>query len=291
MKVLITGAQGQLGYELQKTVPRKWTMSALNHAELDITDASSVDHFFSESKPGLVINAAAFTAVDRAEKEPEKAFAVNAQGAANIAQAAAANASRLIHISTDFVFDGLLSTPYEAADKPNPLNVYGASKLAGENKVNEILPDSLIIRTGWLYSAHGKNFVKTILGLLPKQKELSVVADQIGTPTWANGLAKAVWDCAEKKDMKNIYHWSDAGVASWYDFAVAIQEEAHGLGMIKKTIPIHPIRAVEYPTPAKRPSYSVLDKTATWKTLGYKANHWRVNLRNMLQQIVELSNA
>jgi dTDP-4-dehydrorhamnose reductase len=291
MKVLITGSSGQLGWELQRTVPDGYKVSAFGHTKLDITDASAVDHAMSDLNPDLVINAAAYTAVDKAEEETGKAYAVNAQGAAIIATAAANSNARLIHLSTDFVFDGLQTTPYQPDDKPHPICVYGSSKLEGEKQVADIFPGALIIRTGWLYSAHGHNFAKTMINLINNREELTVVADQIGTPTWAKELAKAIWNVAEKKDMKGIYHWTDSGVASWYDFAVAIQEEALETGVIKKTIPIYPIRTADYPTPAKRPPYSVLDKTATWNTLGYKANHWRINLRKMLKELGELNNA
>jgi dTDP-4-dehydrorhamnose reductase len=291
MKVLITGTNGQLGWELQRTVPKGWQVTAFGHAELDITDASAVELTISDLNPDLVINTAAYTAVDKAEEETGQAYAVNAQGAATIAQAAAESNTRLIHISTDFVFHGSKSTPYLPSDSTNPLGVYGASKLEGEKQVTDILPEALIIRTGWLYSAHGHNFVKTMLKLMNDREELSVVGDQVGTPTWANELAKAIWDVAGIKDMKGIYHWTDGGLASWYDFAIAIQEEALEAGIINKAIPIQPIRTADYPTSAKRPSYSVLDKTATWDALGYKANHWRVNLRKMLRELGELKNA
>jgi dTDP-4-dehydrorhamnose reductase len=291
MKAFITGANGQLGWELQRTVPNVWQVTAFSHTGLDITDSSSVAHVFRDIHPELVINSAAYTAVDKAEEESEKAYTVNALGAANIAKAAAGVNARLIHLSTDFVFDGLQSTPYGPDDTPHPIGVYGASKLEGEKQVTDILPDSLIIRTGWLYSAHGHNFVKTMLKLMNSREELTVVADQIGTPTWAKGLAKAIWDAAEKQNMKGIYHWTDGGLASWYDFAVAVQEEALELGVLKKAIPIKPIRTQDYSTPAKRPPYSVLDKTATWDALGYTANHWRLNLRKMLQELGGLNNA
>ena len=291
MKVLITGTNGQLGWELQRTVPKGWQVTAFGHAELDITDASAVELTISDLNPDLVINTAAYTAVDKAEEETGQAYAVNAQGAATIAQAAAESNARLIHISTDFVFDGSKSTPYLPSDSTNPLGVYGASKLEGEKQVTDILPEALIIRTGWLYSAHGQNFVKTMLNLMNNREKLTVVADQIGTPTWAKGLAKAIYDIAEKKEMKGIYHWTDAGLASWYDFAIAIQEEAIETGIIKNAIPVLPIRTEDYPTPAKRPSFSVLDKTATWEALGYTAYHWRFNLRKMLQELGGLNNA
>lgn len=291
MKVLITGANGQLGWELQRTLPDGFQLASFDHTQLDITDASSVDHVVRDVMPDLIINTAAYTAVDKAENEAEKTYAVNAQGAATIARAAGNANARLIHISTDFVFNGLQSKPYMPDDTPHPVSVYGASKLEGERLLTDILPDSLICRTGWLYSTHGHNFVKSILNLLNIKEELAIVADQIGTPTWARGLAKSIWDLIEKPEIKGIIHWTDAGVASWYDFAVAIQEEAITLGLLKKEIPIRPINTKEYLTPAQRPSYSVLDKSETWNILGYIANHWRKNLRKMLSELKEQQGA
>jgi len=291
MKVLITGTNGQLGWELQRTLPDGFQLFPFDHSQLDITNALTVGHVVHDINPDLIINTAAYTAVDKAEEETGKAYAVNAQGAATIAQAAAESNARLIHISTDFVFDGSKSTPYLPSDSTNPLGVYGASKLEGEKQVADILPEALIIRTGWLYSAYGHNFVKTMLKLMNDREELSVVGDQVGTPTWARGLAKSIWDLIAKPEIKGIVHWTDAGVASWYDFAVAIQEEAITLGLLKKEVPIYPINTKEYPTPAQRPSYSVLDKSETWNMLGYTANHWKKNLRNMLNEVKNHENA
>jgi dTDP-4-dehydrorhamnose reductase len=241
---------------------------------------------FQQHGPDLVINAAAYTAVDKAESEKDKAYEVNVRGAANIAKAAEHSGARLIHISTDFVFDGRKSKPYRPDDKPNPISVYGASKLQGEEAVlRETMKKALILRTGWVYSSHGSNFVKTMLKLMAERDEISVVADQVGTPTWARGLAKAIYHFANIPDTHGIYHSTDAGVASWYDFAAAIQEEAHQLGILQSLIPVIPIRTDDYPTAAKRPPYSVLDKTATWQALGYTASHWRVALRLMLEEL------
>ena len=291
MKVLITGTNGQLGWELQRTLPDGFQLFPFDHSQLDITNALTVGHVVHDINPDLIINTAAYTAVDKAEEETEKAYAVNAQGAATIARAAGNANARLIHISTDFVFNGLQSTPYMPDDTPHPVSVYGASKLEGERLLTDILPDALICRTGWLYSTHGHNFVKSMLNLLNIKEELAIVADQIGTPTWARGLAKSIWDLIAKPEIKGIMHWTDAGVASWYDFAVAIQEEAITLGLLKKEIPIRPISTKEYPTPAQRPSYSVLDKSDTWNMLGYTANHWKKNLRNMLNEVKNHENA
>ena len=288
MKVIITGAEGQAGWELQKTRPRDWEVIGLNHAQLDITDAAAVGTLLHKQQPDVIINAAAYTAVDKAETEKDKAFRVNHEGAANIARVAEEVNARLIHISTDFVFDGGKSSPYLPQDKQNPLNVYGASKLKGEEAVlKETMNKALVMRTGWVYSIHGKNFVKTILRLMAAKEEINVVEDQLGSPTWARDLAKTIWHFASHSIAEGIFHWTDAGVASWYDFAVAVQEEAHSLGILPAVIPVKPIQTKKYPTPAKRPHYSVLDKTATWDFLGYYALHWRKALRMMLAELKE----
>jgi dTDP-4-dehydrorhamnose reductase len=286
MRVLITGANGQLGQELIQSAPAGVEISAFDRDGLDISDKLAVHALLSELKPDVVINAAAYTAVDIAEQEQEIAFAVNADGPRNLAAACNELGARFIHVSTDFVFDGNHSTPYLPEDAANPLGVYGASKLEGERNVLAHYPDgSLVIRVGWLYSRFGNNFVKTILRLMAERDELGVVADQVGTPTNAAGLAQAIWQFADESFTTGIYHWSDAGVASWYDFAVAIMEEGVASGKLEKAISIKPIRTSDYPTPARRPQYSVLDKTAIWTHLDLKPLHWRVALRQMLQQL------
>ncbi|MEK8088995.1 dTDP-4-dehydrorhamnose reductase [Thermithiobacillus plumbiphilus] len=292
MKVLITGASGQLGQALQDSAPGSCELLALDSRTLDISQADAVRPAVSRFAPSLIINAAAYTKVDQAETEPGRAHAVNAEGAANLARAAQGSGARLIHISTDFVFDGNKSTPYQPADQTNPLGVYGASKCEGEQQVQEITQSqALIIRTAWVYAAHGNNFVKTMLRLMAEREQLAVVSDQIGTPTSAHTLAQAIWRAASKPDLRGIYHWTDSGVASWYDFALAIQEEALALGLLDKAIPIRPIRTQDYPTPAKRPAYSVLDKTQSWADFDLAPLHWRVALRQVLQELKEQRDA
>jgi len=287
MKIVITGADGQLGYELQATLPKTYECIATDVSTLDITDAYVVKEFFTEHKTDVIINAAAYTAVDKAEEETELATAINTFGAANLANIARATNCKLIQISTDFVFDGKACSPYSVDAKTNPEGYYGLTKRDGDNKVIEILgDDALIIRTSWLYSAHGNNFVKTMLRFMAERDELGIISDQIGTPTWANSLAKAVWQ-AIKLDTTGIHHWSDAGVASWYDFAYAIMEEGIALGLLDKPIKINAITTADYPTPASRPCYSVMDKTTTWQALEMKSQHWRVSLRSMMQQLKE----
>lgn len=289
-KVAILGSNGQLGQELQATLPEHIEWVGGDVESLDITHASQVTEWMQAEQPDIAINAAAYTAVDQAENDAETAMAVNRDGARHIAIASQAVGARLFHVSTDFVFSGQAATPY-TIDTPinnglDAVNVYGRSKAEGELAVQQACPSATIIRTAWVYSQHGHNFVFTILRLLAERPALSIVADQIGTPTWAKGLAKAIWQMSDlpPADTSGMLHYTDSGVASWYDFAVAIQEEACVLGLLPVgTDKITPQRTADYPTPATRPSYSVLDKTATWALLGEPRPHWRVQLRNMLQ--------
>jgi dTDP-4-dehydrorhamnose reductase len=284
MKILITGAGGQLGRTLLQTAPAGIVCCARSSSELDIS-GGDLTAAVAASGAELVINAAAYTAVDKAEAAEGRgrAFAVNGQGAGALAAACAALRIRLLHVSTDFVFDGGAGSPYAPAAAARPLGVYGASKLEGEQRVSAALPTALIVRTAWVYSRHGNNFVKTLLRLLAERDALNVVCDQMGTPTWTATLAAALWDFAARPQLAGIYHYTDAGVASWYDFAVAIQEEALALGLLEREIPVRPITSAEYPLPARRPAFSVLDKSATYRDLGCAAVHWRVALRRMLQ--------
>ncbi|MBU4412805.1 MAG: dTDP-4-dehydrorhamnose reductase [Proteobacteria bacterium] len=287
MRVLLVGGSGQLGRELQRCKPGEVDLLALGSSELDLREAETVAARVSGFRPRVIINCAAYTAVDRAENEQEAAFGVNGQGAANLAQAARAVGAYCLQVSTDFVFDGTQSRPYLPTDRTNPLGVYGASKLAGEQLALAAYPEGVaIVRTAWLYSACGNNFVTTMLRLMGERETIGVVADQVGTPTWGRGLAEALWQMS-RVQPKGIYHWTDAGVASWYDFAVAIQEEGFGCGLLAREIPVLPINTVEYPTPARRPSYSVLDKAGTWAALGMTPPHWRVALRRMLLECKE----
>ncbi len=286
MNVLVTGANGQLGFELQKTAPEHIQLYALTRQQCDINDTKQIHDTIAQLKPELIINAAAYTDVDKAESEPKKAHQVNAVGASNLAQAVAENKCRLIHVSTDFVFSGWQNHPYQTDAIAEPLGVYGKSKLAGEKSVlKHCAGEALIIRSGWVYSTHGNNFVKTILRLLGEKEQLNVVADQVGTPTWANNLARTIWVAAMQTSLKGIYHYSDQGVASWYDFAQAIQSNAMELGLINKTITLNPIRTEAYPLPAQRPAYSVLEKHKTWQDLAIKPMDWQVALKQMLAEI------
>lgn len=290
LKVLVVGAGGQLGQELQRTSGPDIECLPMTRAQLDIADMVAVSECLRTLAPKLVINAAAYTAVDNAEAETAAAQRGNVDGPLALAQACAQQGVRLIHISTDFVFDGTASQPYTPDAVTAPLGEYGRSKRAGELAVQGALPEAVIVRTGWVYSSYGGNFVKTMLRLMSERDDLAVVADQVGTPTWAHGLAEAVWACAVQPNLSGIYHWSDAGVCSWYDFAVAICEESLALGLLARPVNIRPIAAIEYPTPAQRPAYSVLDKTSSWRDFALAGVHWRQQLRAMLKDYRALQN-
>lgn len=285
MKVLIIGSYGQLGRELTYTKPAKIALYAEDIDSLDITDREQVNKKISDICPDVVINAAAYTAVDKAESDREIAFLVNESGPGNIAKACRISGSRFIHVSTDFIFNGNASSPYMPDDSADPLGVYGESKYKGEKAVlRETEGDALIFRTAWVYSSHGGNFVKTMLRLMKEKDHLGVIYDQVGSPTWARTLAKTIWKAVLSfPELNGVYHWTDSGVASWYDFAAAIQEEALAIGLLDKKIPLMPIRTSEYPTPAKRPAYSVLDCSKTWKDLSLSPKHWRLSLKKMLK--------
>jgi dTDP-4-dehydrorhamnose reductase len=274
--------------ELQATAPASWKVLACGTRELDVTQPQVVTRLLTVERPAVIIHAAAYTDVDGAEDHADRAEAVNCVGAANIARAASAIEARVIYVSTDFVFDGRQGRPYLPEDEPNPLNIYGKSKLAGEREVVRLCGNrALIVRTAWVYSKHGNNFVHTMLRLMRERESLAVVADQVGTPTWGRSLAEALWAAAERSTLQGILHWTDAGVASWYDFAVAIQEEALRQGTLSRTVSIHPVRTDEFPRAARRPACSILDKTAGWAALNGPARHWRINLRSMLQEFTD----
>lgn len=287
IRILLAGANGQLGLDLARRAAETdgVELHARGRDTLDITDAAAVQQAVEAVRPDWVINAAAYTAVDRAESEPEAAFAVNRDGAANLARAAATQGARMLQVSTDYVFDGELGRPYRPNDTPNPINVYGESKLAGERAVDAALGDhALILRTAWVYAAHGQNFLRSMLRLMAEREELGVIEDQIGTPTSTLGLAETVL-AAVRQGLTGTHHWTDAGVASWYDFAVAIRDEAHALGMDTARCRIRPISWEEYPTAARRPANSRLDKSTLREQLGRPGAPWRDALRSTLGRI------
>lgn len=285
-RVFVTGSErGQLYWELARTKPA--TMQSIAWPEkLDICDREAVDDVLLKTQPDVIINAAAFTAVDKAELDSEKAYAVNQSAIENLALAATRIDAKLIHVSTDFVFGQGDGRPFQPNAAVDPVSVYGKSKLAGEKVLQRLMPErSLVVRTAWLYSSHGDNFVKTMLRLMSERDELGVVADQIGSPTWAHSLATALWRAAAL-DVHGTLHWTGAGVASWYDFAVAIFEEATTLGIVDRSLTIKPLTTEQYPTPATRPAYSVLALRSSWNQLDMSASHWRADLRLMLQELL-----
>ena len=281
MKVLIVGADGQLGRALQAGAPTDATITACNRAQLDITDTDAVASVMARTQPDILFNAAAYTSVDRAEAEPVTADAVNAVAVGGLADAARAVGAHFVHLSTDFVFDGLSGKPYAPDAETAPLNAYGRSKRAGERLAGD---DALVVRTSWLYAATGGNFVLTMLRLMRERSPVRVVADQIGAPTYAPGLAKALWRLG-RDGVRGMCHYSDCGVASRYDFAMAIQEEAMAIGLIETAVPVIPVATADFPLRAARPPCVILDKAKTWALLGNPAPHWRAQLRTMLAEV------
>jgi dTDP-4-dehydrorhamnose reductase len=286
VKVVITGANGQLGRALLASAPAGLHVVGFTRSDLDIGDAQAVAQMSGGQRPDVIVNAGAYTAVDKAESEPQAAERANMSGPLNLASAAAEAGARLIHLSTDFVFDGTASRPYSTDAPTNPQSTYGRTKRGGEEAVARVLPGkSVILRTAWVYAASGNNFVRTMLRLMAAKGSVRVVADQVGTPTAATSLARVIWALSGRPDINGIQHWTDGGVASWYDFAVAIAEEAGALGLLPPDVRIDPIATEEYPTPAKRPSYSVLDKRALCTALSLPVQHWRINLRTVMREI------
>jgi len=285
MNLLVTGSRGQLGSELQAL-----QNAASGHAwhfcdllELDITDASKVEAFCRDHEISAIVNCAAYTAVDKAESEPELAFKVNRDGASALAAAAKAFGALLVHVSTDYVFDGTNHRPYREDDPVAPCGVYGRSKLDGEQAIRDSGCSHVIIRTSWLYSVHGQNFVKTMLRLGREREQIGVVFDQIGTPTWAADLAGAIVSMLEQLDPASQYtetfHYSNEGVCSWYDFAKAIMSAE------RLSCKVAPIESWEFPTPAARPYFSVLNKRKIRDQFGLEIPHWHDSMLNMLQEL------
>jgi dTDP-4-dehydrorhamnose reductase len=306
-RILLVGVTGQLGQELQRTLPPLGEVIGVGRKTMDLADASSIREVIREAKPNLIVNAAAYTAVDKAETDKEQANLINAIAPTIMAEEAQALGADLIHVSTDYVFDGQKNTPYTEQDATNPLGAYGQSKLEGEEGIQRQSDRYIILRTAWVYGSYGQsNFVKTMLRLFAERDEVRVVADQVGTPTWAGDIARAITTLGQHlsqepdKDAKatgevtaptnqdstltGIYHFTNSGVASWYDFAVAIFEEAKQLGFPLKVQRIVPITTSDYPTPAKRPAYSVLSGTKLKALEGTYPPHWRQALRLMLDE-------
>lgn len=284
MRVLITGASGQLGEALQKEAPASADLTAISIEDVDLADFAMLRARLAVEAPQVIINAAAYTAVDKAESNEDEAQAVNSDAVAIMAEAMTETGGKLVHVSTDFVFDGQATEPYFPSALRNPLSAYGRTKAAGEDHLRA---EDLLLRTSWVYEASGSNFVRTMLKLMREREELLVVADQVGSPTWATDLARVIWQLIER-DATGTFHHCDEGEVSWYEFAVAIAEEAHALGLIARIPTIKPITTAEYPTPARRPAYSVLDCSATRELLGDEGVPWRTNLQRMLAEEAQL---
>ena len=287
MGIVIFGSSGQLAQSLRDTTPVTSRPVFIGRDACDLADPAGVNAILEKEKPEFIINAAAYTAVDKAEEEPQQARLVNEAAVRCMAKYAHTNGAQFIHLSTDFVFDGAKQSPYLPGDATGPLGVYGQSKLAGEVAALEEAPEStMIIRTAWVYSEHGSNFVKTMLRLMNERDGLGVVDDQRGAPTYAGGLAELIWQIHEQELFTaGIYHWTDQANITWCDFAGAIQEEAMAAGLLKKAIPINAITTDDYPTPAARPAYSVLDNTKLAKLAGIEPTPWRQNLKLMLSRL------
>ncbi|RME60788.1 dTDP-4-dehydrorhamnose reductase [Candidatus Parcubacteria bacterium] len=285
MRLLITGSSGQLGTELARQAGGHEVLAA-DYQQLDITDAGAVNRWVDEYRPDAVINAAAYTAVDRAEEDYEAAFAVNRDGAAHLARACARLGIPLVHVSTDYMFDGSKAGAYVEDDLPNPLGVYGASKLAGEEAVREACPQYLILRTSWVFSAHGHNFVKTMLRLGTEREELGVVTDQLGKPTAAAELARLILTVLPEAEGKwGTYHLAQPEATSWHGFAEAIFAEARKQGMDLRVQHVRPITTEEYPTPAERPKNSVLDCTKFETTFGRRIRPWKESMVEVIGKL------
>ncbi|MFN3581385.1 MAG: dTDP-4-dehydrorhamnose reductase [Pseudomonas sp.] len=290
MRILLTGGNGQVGRELLKQLPPGYQVSAPGSCSTDISDPVAVERAVRDLQPELIINAAAYTAVDLAESQSERAWAVNHQGAANVAKAAHDCGAAVFQISTDYVFSGTRTSAYTEAQPTAPLCVYGASKLAGEQVVRETLSKSLVLRTSWVYSAYGNNFVKTMLRLASNRTELSVVEDQIGCPTSAASIASCLWRLAEQYRVKQdltwgLYHFAGSPGCSWYDFARAIFAQAVESGLIDLAPQVHAIDTSQYPTAAKRPAYSVLDCSLIEKTFDIAQPDWKADLQQLIEAL------
>ncbi|MGB2129695.1 MAG: dTDP-4-dehydrorhamnose reductase [Flavicella sp.] len=285
MKTLVTGANGQLGQEIKKLALNSKDLQFVfcSRAQVDITDVKQLMDFVVQNEITAILNCAAYTAVDTAESETENAYQINVVGPKNIGEIAAKLKLLVLHISTDFVFDGNHSLPYKEENKTAPLGVYGHTKLRGEKVLLESLPTATIIRTSWLYSASGSNFLNTMLRLGTERSELNVVFDQIGTPTYAGDLAAACIEVLQQQtngnESRGVFHYSNEGVASWYDFATAIMRLAD------KNCKVYPIEAIAYPTPAKRPVYSVLNKSKIKTAFDLRIPHWEASLKKCISLV------
>ncbi|RLM07186.1 dTDP-4-dehydrorhamnose reductase [Gibbsiella quercinecans] len=284
MKVLLTGSKGQLGSCFQDRLPAGWDVWATDSDTLDITDLDKVKQAVAQYQPNVIVNAAAYTAVDKAETEPELAALINATGPKNLALAVKEVGARLVHVSTDYVFDGKVTTPYVETDATNPLGVYGWTKLDGELAVAEVLPEAIIIRTAWVFSEYGNNFVKTMLRLAKDRDTLGIVADQRGCPTYAGDIAQAIIDLLQKEAEGGIYHFCGDKEVAWNEFAEAIFAAALKQGKLARVPRVNAITTEQYPTPAQRPAFSVLNCEKI-KALGIILSDWEAKVVDVISAI------
>lgn len=282
MNILITGCNGQLGNEIQllqaQYAQHTWFNTDVN--ELDITDKAAIERFVEANEIDGIVNCAAYTAVDKAESDPQLARKLNADAPAFLAEAVAKRGGWMVQVSTDYVFNGTKHTPYVETDEPCPNSIYGQTKLEGEQAVSKLCPNAMIIRTAWLYSEFGNNFVKTMIRLGREREQLGVIFDQVGTPTYAHDLAMVIMTAIDKGIKPGVYHFSNEGVTSWYDFTKSI----HRLSGIN-TCQVSPLHTAEYPTPACRPAYSVLDKTKIKAAYGIEIPHWEESLAKCIAKL------
>ncbi|MBO6979352.1 MAG: dTDP-4-dehydrorhamnose reductase [Prochlorococcus marinus XMU1428] len=300
MKVIITGANGQLGRSLIKTKPEYIRVITTKKQNFNLLSKESIHKYIEKEKPDWIINCGAYTNVDKAEEEKKLAYEINANGPKEISRVLKNIGGNLLHISTDFVFDGKNNEPYKTYNIKNPINFYGYSKSIGEDNVLDILKDSsqaVVIRTSWLMGPEGNNFASKMIKLHLDKYEINVVSDQIGSPTISGSLAKACWQAIRESDSSNfnnkdnpILHWTNNGIASWYDVAFSVGEICKRIGVLDKTAVINPIKSIDYPTKAKRPHYSVLDTAATKLSLNLSSNHWLFDLEKDLQKIKNENN-
>ncbi|MCH2133842.1 MAG: dTDP-4-dehydrorhamnose reductase [Phycisphaerales bacterium] len=285
MNVLVTGAGGQLATELIRRAPGAAEVEALDIEQLDVTSSSRVRDCLESIRPAVVFNAAAWTDVDGAEANEDEALAVNRDGAAHLADACGEQGIRMVHVSTDFVFDGTSTRPCRIDDPTSPLGAYGRTKLAGEAAVLDRLGDAgLVVRTAWLYAAHGRNFLRTMLNVMSQRDHLKVVADQRGTPTSAASLATALWDLVAA-GASGIHHWTDGGETTWHEFAVCIRDTGRAEGLLDHDVTIEAISTSDWPTPATRPAYSVLDTSVTEALLGRSPRPWSEEVRDVIGEL------
>ena len=292
-KLLLTGCNGQLGSTFSalyrdSELVSQYEFSSVDIEQVDLMSKESILSNLSLNNPSIIVNCGAYTSVDKAEEEPDIAFKINDLAISIIADWVKDNGSRLIHISTDFVFDGAKESPYQPKDRTSPLGIYGMTKLGGERHIGDLLPkDGLVLRTSWLYSEFGQNFVKTMLTLMAERGEISIINDQIGSPTSAHSLVKVLFKIIENETSSGIFHWCDGASISWYEFALEIQEQAHNKGLLEKKIPVKPISSVDYSVVARRPAYSVLDCEATLSEFNVAVVDWKEELNNVITKIAK----